>query len=97
MIRIDITMYPHGNSSRARAIGSMIITNNGTGTKSKGNYSYTMSTEKTKKYKTGEVKNFPRLKNNVWTLILRVLWNAFIEQEVFKGAKGKRQTLVGNK
>lgn len=84
MIRVDVTLYPHGNSSRSRAIGSMLIFNDGTGSKSKGNYKYTMSTEKTENYKNGKVTGFQRLNNNVWTLILRVLWDAFIVQGVFR-------------
>jgi hypothetical protein len=78
VIKITVELFPFGLESSGKILSIMKIWNDGTGTKTKGNYRYRMS--KTGRYellwKEGEVKNFPRKRLNVWYLLLRVLSNA---------------------
>lgn len=76
MIRIKIEMVPHGVEADTYTIAEGRIINDGTGTLTRGNYTYSLS-HKGRVYRSGGVKNFPRKTHNVWKLLIRVLWEAF--------------------
>lgn len=52
-------------------LASLTIVNDGTGTPEAGNYEFTITDED--KMIKGNVKDFPRKEEDVWSLILRVL------------------------
>ena len=71
MIRVKIELVPYGKEDWARQIGSVIISNDGTGTTAVGNYKYTLSDDTGKI--SGELKEFKRVKGNVFHLLRDVL------------------------
>lgn len=79
MIRITVELVPLGIESRARVIARGTITNDGTGSPKLGNYRYRLSKQGTTTALTraGDIKDFPRLRKNVWHLLRLVLNSAF--------------------
>ena len=84
MIHILIEMWPKGHEKNKRLLGEAFITNDCTGTKTRGNYVYSMfgkkgaknakgGDNKPLKNGVGVVDEFPRLQRNVWYLILHML------------------------
>ena len=76
MLRIKIELVPYGKEDLTRQIGSVIISNDGTGTHTVGNYKYTLSDE-TGSIK-GELKEFKRVKGNAFHLLRDVLDKALL-------------------
>jgi len=74
MIRITIELLPFGLEKNKKTLASMKIWNDATGTKTMGNYKYIMNLSR--KWKSGEIKKFPRQRLNVWYLINRILRDA---------------------
>ena len=66
MIKIMIIaqLCPLGDETKARLLSTMKIWNDGTGTKTIGNYEF-----KIDRISMGSVKEFKRLQRNVWDLI----------------------------
>jgi hypothetical protein len=67
MIQVLIELHPHGDATKARPLGLMLITNDGTGDAEYGNYRYTLSHAgkffggtKKEPFKQGRVKKFKR-------------------------------------
>lgn len=70
MIKISVNLQKWGFESLTSSLGIMKITNDGTGTKSKGNYKFSIYDKSNSRIiHSGVIKNFLRLKNNVWQLI----------------------------
>lgn len=78
MIRVTVEVLPHGREADKYTLGEANIINDGTGTSTRGNYKYLL-THKGRKYRSGEIKRFPRLSKNVWVLLLRCLMDTFEE------------------
>lgn len=77
MIYIRVELWPHGDESRKREIGTAIIDNVG-GSVSTGNYRVRLlkSAEYAKRpgvWKQGAVTGFPRLRLGPWDLLFRAL------------------------
>lgn len=74
MLRVTIELVPHGDETRAREIGTMLIANDGEGTYAKGNYAYVYgyTDRRGVKFSTGTVKNFYR-NQGAWALIKKIL------------------------
>ena len=76
MIRITIELIPATNPKAVKHLGTAFIVNDGTGTKSRGNYKATLlQAGKVRKiWRDGvKVENFPRQQLKVWDLLYRVL------------------------
>lgn len=75
MLRIKIELVPNGNEAKARTLATGTITNNGTGDESSGYYDIRLNRAdgKNRKWRTGRVKDFPRLKKSVWYLLKQAL------------------------
>ena len=73
MIRITVELVPFGIEERKRIIGTAKIYNDGTGSKTVGNYQTEFNLKK--KWRTGTVKGFKRQQDNVWKLIREALNN----------------------
>lgn len=78
MIDIKINMTPFGVKEFSKLLGAIHISNDGTGTLTKGNYKYKL-VHKGRVYRRGEIKEFPRQKKNVMWLLKMVLEDALNE------------------
>ena len=75
MLRITIELLPHGSEKHKKPLGMAIITNDGTGNESSGNYDVKLYTwhEPPRTWKTGRVELFPRKTRGPWDLLYRAL------------------------
>ena len=78
MLQVLINVHPQGDKTQMRLTAGVKIINDGTGTKTKGNYRY-MLISKGKKIKQGRITGFPRRSQNALRLLHRVLDNAYRE------------------
>lgn len=88
MLVVKIEMWPKGDASRAREIGRTYIANEG-GSLTRGDYGVRVcrrgrfeqtSFESTKFARSARVLEYPRLRFNIWRLVLRALAAAFPEE-----------------
>jgi hypothetical protein len=80
MIKITIEIWKQGNPLDKSLLGVIDIINDGTGTKTKGNYSYSLIS-KGRKFRKGRIVHFERKKKNVFFLLYEILKNAIWEQQ----------------
>jgi hypothetical protein len=75
MLRVTIDLLPYGDETTKRNLGVIEIANDGTGTKSRGNYMVRTAIRGQPKqtWRKGAVKDFPRLQLGVYDLLLRAL------------------------
>ena len=67
-------MWPGGRESEKRLLGSMVITNDGTGDETLGNYNYAVKGKQgLVGTGMGQIKRWRRKDNHVWKLVRRVL------------------------
>ena len=76
MIRVTVEMVPFGVEELATKLAILFIANDGSGSRTRGNYNYSISTGK-KTWRKGRIENFPRRSCSVWNLIYRVLRGVF--------------------
>lgn len=70
MIRVTVQLIPKGDETRARTLGTMEIANDGTGDIETGHYKGTLHAEYTGATgRTGQVVDFHRQLQSVWSLI----------------------------
>lgn len=83
MLRVTIELVPHGDETRAREIGIMLIANDGEGTHAKGNYAYVYgyTDRRNVRFSTGTVKSFYR-NQGAWALIKKILMKGNEEETV---------------
>ena len=74
MLRVTIELVPHGDESRAKRIGEMIIANDSTGSYERGNYKAVIDADQWTGdgIKHANLQNWDR-RNNVWGLIETLL------------------------
>lgn len=84
MIRIKIELVPFGIESEKRGIGHITIENDGTGTKTNGNYNVKLSKIRlpNQLWKNGRVEGFPRRKLGAYDLLYRSLKNIIGDRNV---------------
>lgn len=77
MIRVTVELLPKGRG-QPQHLGTMEITNDGTGNRSRGNYTYRLSMRGKPEVtlRAGAVKGFPRRALLAWDLLYRVLHDA---------------------
>jgi len=82
MLVIKIELWPKGNSSKAKVIHTGWIGNDGTGSKTKGNYRFGLSQRNRPKtvLRKGNIKDFPRKRLSAWDLLYRCLREAVGER-----------------
>ncbi len=74
MLVINIQIWPKGDETKAKTIAMAKITNDGTGTKAMGNYTYQLWTEhRPLKHGKGRIHGFLRNRKNVWHLLFLIL------------------------
>lgn len=72
MIKITVELFPYGSEQKKSTLGTAKIWNDGTDTKTKGNYCFQLF-GKVKMLREGEIKGLSRLDKNVWYLIKEML------------------------
>ncbi len=84
MLVVSVHLWPGGNRDKSVLLATGVIINDATGTKEVGNYNIVLSKQKhyrvedhPQPWKQVEVKNFPRLRKNVWNLLYRALKEAY--------------------
>jgi len=83
MLRITIELVPFGIEECKRRLGIMTISNDATGTKVVGNYSYKISKfgRPDSIWKSGKVNGFRRKELGPWDLLFLVLKDAVGKRE----------------
>ena len=75
MIEVTVTLYPQGRRDQPRELGRAQISNDGSGTKSRGNYN-AYFTHEGKRWKESQVQGFHRQSRNAWYLLFECLKQA---------------------
>lgn len=69
MLKVTVELLPGGDESKAKMIGVMLITNDGTGTADSGNYVAAMMAEYLREPRKGRLTNFNRKTQSCWSLV----------------------------
>lgn len=72
MIRVTVELVPHG-VFKPILLGKAYIRNEGTGTPTRGNYTFEFTNKAGGHWKEGALFNFPRKKRLAWDLLYRCL------------------------
>jgi hypothetical protein len=79
MVKVTIELCPYGSEENKEVLGTIYISNDGTGTRENGNYNVKIDNEHIKR-KTGievehlyRVESFPRLNLGAYDLLYRAL------------------------
>lgn len=72
MLHVTIELWPHGDRSRAKVLGTADIANVG-GTLDRGNYFARVNGQGGRKWKATRIAGFPRNRLLAWDLLYRVL------------------------
>lgn len=89
MLRITIELYPYGLVARKRTLGIIDIANDGTGTKTRGNYMVRIQRGERKmgNWIKGAIKDFPRKSKGAFDLLLLALISAVNGKKVIDKLK----------
>ena len=80
MIIVDLKLWPLGFADEETLLGFIKIWNDGTGSKTKGNYCYTLV--KKNKIKTeGRITSFPRKRKDAFNLLWLVLKDVYEKEK----------------
>ncbi len=76
LLRITVELIPFGFERNKRTLCTAEICNDGTGTKARGNYRFSLSKQgklNSNTWKTGSIQGFARKSRNAWHLLHEVL------------------------
>ena len=75
LLVLKLELWPKGNPNKKKTLGTMFITNDGTGTDSKGNYKYKILGQNEKSLECGEgrIEGYRRKSLHSWYLPYTVL------------------------
>lgn len=93
MIYIKIELWPFGDKNKAKHLGEMLIANDATGSRTKGNYKAVLLNSRKKGFRTGTVEDFPRKRLNVFDLMYRALKSAVGDRSDTKLKENKSKTI----
>lgn len=80
MLVIKIELWPLGDGCKAETLGVAKIVNDGTGTRSVGNYTLSIFRKGSSKVlKSGRISGFPRLRKGPWELLMLCLASAYLK------------------
>ena len=77
MLYVKIELWPHGLTTQKQILFEGGIANDGTGTKTTGNYTFAFANCKSHRAKKGEVRNFKRLNKSSLELLYLCLKQIF--------------------
>ena len=80
MLRVTIELVPWGMESQKRTLATADIINDGSGTKSSGNYNFRLDDKAGRVWKSGRVEGFPRKRLLAFDLLFRALNNVIGER-----------------
>lgn len=70
MLAVTMELFPHGRVKHRQILGTLYITNDGTGTRESGNYHIQLTENKYDgEVLETEVEGFPRLDKDAWDLL----------------------------
>lgn len=72
MIIVDIKLKSAISPKRSRSLGKVTITNDGTGTKHRGNYDVVVYDRAGRKYRHKRIEGWPRLRRSTWDLLREI-------------------------
>lgn len=75
MLRVTVELVPWGIEEEKRTLKVLEIYNDGTGSKTKGNYGYRFKRTNGSVYRHGRIVGHNRLSESVWNLVNKVLNN----------------------
>lgn len=75
MVRVTVELVPRGRGE-PRHLGTAEIYNDGSGSRTRGNYKYRLFSKSKRVWKTGGIEGFPRTQRLGWDLLFRVLRSA---------------------
>lgn len=75
MLKVTVELVQWGIGPPQK-IGTMIIANDGTGTRDKGNYQYRIDLKQKENWRSGRVEGYSRKRYNVWYLLKLILEDA---------------------
>ncbi len=77
MIVVTIELWPHGDESKKKHLGTAKIANDGRGTLTEGDYDVVLSKtgRPNQTWRKGRVTEFPRRRLGPWDLLYRALRN----------------------
>ncbi len=82
MVRVKIELVSRGDEERVTTLHIGVIANDGTGTRTRGNYDFVLSKRGSAAvYKRGRVEGFPRKVHTAWKLLYLVLKEIFESDE----------------
>jgi len=89
MVRVTVELLPFGAETRKRHLGTMEISNDGSGGETVGNYRVRLSkwSRPDSTWRTGEVMGFQRRRRGPWDLLLVALL-ATVGDRLPKAKKG---------
>jgi hypothetical protein len=87
VIRVAIDLCPYGDTTHPQRLGAVIIGNDGTGTHARGNYVSTLHDASGKETARCEIKKWPRLRHDVFALLVRSLIDCGVPHKKEKGEK----------
>lgn len=73
MIRVTVELLPGGYETNKRKLAQVYISNDCTGTRTRGNYCAKLWRRRFQPWRTTEVKDFPRTRLGALDLLYRVL------------------------
>lgn len=76
MLRVTIELVPWGLESQKRVLATAEIINDGSGTRTRGNYVFRLFDRAGRLWKSGRVEGFPRQRLLAFDLLFRALKNA---------------------
>ena len=77
MIKITIELHRWGNPNDKKTLATATISNDATGTRSRGNYTYKLAKASGNIWKSGKIEDFPRKSRSVWRLLYLVLKDVY--------------------
>jgi len=73
MLVVKVELWPFGNEESKRTLGTMRISNDATGTTTRGNYNVRVFSRDGRETHKVRVENYPRKALSVWALVYQAL------------------------
>jgi hypothetical protein len=79
MLVVTVELWPGGNKEKSCVLGQALITNDGTGSPTVGNYKFSLmgKNKRRLKYGTGRLTGFPRKREGPWSLLARIMMQVY--------------------
>lgn len=75
MVVVKIELWPLGDEDFKKSLGEVHIINDGTGTRTRGNYKVNFFNRAGRYFKSKKIENHPRQATSTWNLLAKVFGN----------------------